>query len=146
MMSVSAVGRCASIVSFAPPPVAPTRSRPPVFSLPPLSAGVPPPPPPPPPLSSPPHAPSMPPAPRTTAPLSAPRSTCRRVTGSSSHSSLGSVTPRSLSPLPAGVLTPRRPLIYVRESCTATSPGFLAVERHDRQQREPEQHAGRRQE
>src|SRR5215218_5190459 len=131
MMSVSAVGRCASIVSFAPPPVAPTRSAPPVFSLPPLSAGVPPPPPPPPPLSSPPQAPSTPPAPRTTAPLRAPRSTWRRVTGSSSHSSLGSVTPRSLSPLPAGGPHSPAELIYDDAILTGTGRGFLAVDRYD---------------
>src|SRR5215207_3725907 len=147
MMSVSAVGRCASIVSFAPPPVAPTRSRPPVFSLPPLSAGVPPPPPPPPPLSSPPHAPSTPPAPRTTAPPRAPRSTCRRVTGSSSHSSLGSVvTPRSLSPLPAGPRSPPGTLIYVRGIPTAPATGFLAADRNNHQQREPEDRSHGRQE
>src|SRR5919197_4529487 len=91
MMSVSAVGRCASIVSLAPPPVAPTRRAPPDRSLPVTGAPwelVPPPPPPP-------HAATAPPAASTTLPLSAPRRTCRRVKAPSSQSRLGSLTPSS---------------------------------------------------
>ena len=76
MMSGSTVGRCASIVSLAPPPVAPTRSAPPGLILPVLGAE---------PLAAelvlllPPHAASRPPAPITAPVATAPRRTWRRV-------------------------------------------------------------------
>src|SRR3954453_20041913 len=78
MMSGSVVGWCASIVSFAPPPVAPTRRTPPVRSF--CCAGavaepVEPPPPPPPLL---PHAARRPLANSTAPPAIARRSASRR--------------------------------------------------------------------
>ena len=78
MMSGSIVGRCASIVSFAPPPVAPTRSvaagpelaaAPPGCRRCPATAAV---------IAAAPI--TVPPAASTAPPLSAPRSTWRRVT------------------------------------------------------------------
>src|SRR3954452_4449763 len=116
MMSVSAVGLCASIVSLEPPPVAPTRRIPPArsFAFPgPPGAGLPPPPPPPPPSFPPPHAPSTPPVASTAPPLSAPRSTCRLVTGSSSQPSLESLVTRAP---PHCRPEPSSPVIYVTDS------------------------------
>src|SRR4051812_9535036 len=88
MMSGSVVGWCASIVSFAPPPVAPIRSTPPVRSF--CCAGVvadPVPPPPPPPLLLllllPPHAARRPLVDSTAPPAIARRSASRRVMSSS---------------------------------------------------------------
>src|SRR6185312_7786308 len=78
MMSVSAVGRWASIVSLAPPPVAPTLRLPPLLRVPVeggLDFAVPPPPPPPPPPEPPllpPHAARRPPADSAAPPASAP--------------------------------------------------------------------------
>src|SRR3954453_18263096 len=82
MMSGSVVGSWASIVSFAPPPVAPTRRTPPVRSLPAVVA---------PPLwvldellpPLPPHAASRPPALSAAPPALPRRSTSRRVISSS---------------------------------------------------------------
>src|SRR5947208_13367869 len=84
MMSVSAVAKWASIESFAPPPVAPTRSIPPALSGP-VFAGLPaavallPP-------LLPPQAARIPPALSAAPPISAPCSTCRRVSGCSDPS------------------------------------------------------------
>ena len=79
MASGSPVGRCASIVSFGPPPVAPTRSVPPwrrfVASAPPAGAVFAPPPP---------HAARSDPAPIAAPPARAPRSASRRVSDPSS--------------------------------------------------------------
>src|SRR6186997_159124 len=79
MMSGSVVGRWASIVSFAPPPVDPTRRAPPARSF--TGAGAPVPvfAAPPPLLSLPPQAASRPLAPRAAPPTAALRRASRRV-------------------------------------------------------------------